>query len=130
MGNSNVMNTYSWTDINPIGVSYYRIKQIDFDGKYKVFDPLTLDCDARKDWIKVYPNPTSGLINIELSSGIQFEQPAIYNSVGQFVSNLSSILSHGESIYTADISFLPPGTYYLRMMVNGEWMMRPVILIR
>ena len=130
MGNSNVMNTYSWTDINPIGVSYYRIKQIDFDGKYKVFDPLTLDCDARKDWIKVYPNPTSGLINIELSSGIQFEQPAIYNGVGQFVSNLSSILSQGESIYTADISFLPPGTYYLRMMVNGEWMMRPVILIR
>ena len=34
-GNSNVLMHYSFTDTNPLqGINYYRLKQVDFDGKY------------------------------------------------------------------------------------------------
>ncbi|MFW6243399.1 MAG: hypothetical protein ACOC2W_04500, partial [bacterium] len=41
-GNSNTLLTYSIEDFNPIqGVSYYRLTQHDFDGKFEVFNPIS-----------------------------------------------------------------------------------------
>ncbi|HSV76459.1 MAG TPA: hypothetical protein VLH37_05450 [Bacteroidales bacterium] len=40
-GNSNKPLSYSFTDSQPLeGISYYRLKQTDFDGKYEYFGPV------------------------------------------------------------------------------------------
>ena len=42
-GNSSRPLHYSFTDFNPLtGVSYYRLKQTDYDGKYEYFRPLAM----------------------------------------------------------------------------------------
>ena len=42
-GNSNHIITYTWDDMNPVkGISYYRLKQTDFDGQYEYFDPVAV----------------------------------------------------------------------------------------
>jgi hypothetical protein len=39
-GHSNQIQTYSFTDENPVsGVNYYRLKQVDFDGGFEIFGP-------------------------------------------------------------------------------------------
>ena len=42
-GNSNTQIDYSWVDLNPsMGVSYYRLKQTDYDGQFEIFDPVSV----------------------------------------------------------------------------------------
>lgn len=46
-GNSNVMNTYSFTDDELKGnTSYYRLKQVDFDGATTYFEIIASSCDV------------------------------------------------------------------------------------
>jgi hypothetical protein len=129
-GNSNSHHSYSWVDMDPLGNGYYRIKQVDFDGKYKIYDPISLNCISTQNRINVYPNPSSGTINIEISSGSHLETIMVYSSLGQFAANLSISGEMNTSIFPIDISFLNPGTYYLRLLVNGEWITKPVVIIR
>ena len=42
-GNSNTQIDYSWVDSNPsVGVSYYRLKQTDYNGEFEIFDPVSV----------------------------------------------------------------------------------------
>jgi hypothetical protein len=129
-GNSNTELSYSWVDLDPINNGYYRLKQVDYDGKFKIYDPLHLSCISKQNWINLYPNPSTGTINIEISSGSHLEAIMIYSSLGQFHSNVVMNSIQGKSILPVDVSFLEPGMYYLRMLVNGEWITKPVVIIQ
>ena len=62
-GNSLKTRTYSAVDMNPYeGVSYYRLKQTDFDGKFTVSDlvPVSFTRNVEEDKgieVHVFPNP-------------------------------------------------------------------------
>ncbi len=59
-GNSNQLLEYSTYDNEPYqGVSYYRLKQTDFDGKYEYSElvPVTYLGEEKEKTIKVFPNP-------------------------------------------------------------------------
>jgi hypothetical protein len=61
--------TYKLVDAHPLlGYNYYRIKMVDIDGKFKytptrhvIFDGFNSD-----EFIKVYPNPSEGIITIDI----------------------------------------------------------------
>ncbi len=58
-GNSSVLLKYSAVDSSPYpGLSYYRLKQTDFDGKfnYSKIVPVTMDAEAE---YLLYPNPAT-----------------------------------------------------------------------
>lgn len=69
-GNSNQMLHYSYLDNDPYsGVSYYRLKQTDFDGKFK-YSKLVMVKNHEPDnpLFTIFPNPNSGEnIPIEMS---------------------------------------------------------------
>ena len=68
-GNSKVQIDYSETDYNPIhGLSYYRLKQTDRDGKlsYSEIEVVKNGIKVENSLI-VYPNPSSGTVTIEYS---------------------------------------------------------------
>ena len=63
-GNSTTLLSYSDKDVQPLeGVSYYRLKQTDFDGafEYSEIRVVSTSDDAQ---VLVYPNPSSGNVNI------------------------------------------------------------------
>ncbi len=71
--NSNEIKHYSFEDNEPMtGISYYRLKQIDFDGKYEYFGPVAVQCNRDATGILVYPNPAQNSVFIVGSS----ENPA------------------------------------------------------
>jgi len=55
-GNSNSQMSYSIIDDNPLyGVSYYRLKQTDYDGQYESFRPVSVSISSQEKTIdKVY----------------------------------------------------------------------------
>ncbi|MGB6037861.1 MAG: Calx-beta domain-containing protein, partial [Cryomorphaceae bacterium] len=71
-GNSNSLISYSDKDRNPLkGISYYRLKQVDFDGGFSYSDPVSVFNNQIEDREEVfmYPNPSAmGSVFLRLPS--------------------------------------------------------------
>lgn len=65
-GNSTQQLTYSFTDENPLkGISYYRLKQTDFNGLYQYSGWSEVSFDAPQ-MLTAYPNPSNGKFTVQL----------------------------------------------------------------
>ncbi|MDP1726564.1 MAG: SBBP repeat-containing protein [Bacteroidota bacterium] len=87
-GNSNKTITYHFTDETPLpGISYYRLKQIDFDNKFEYSKIERIDLGKTNPDITVYPNPAKDQIYIESGniSNIVGYHVKIFNLMGQQV---------------------------------------------
>lgn len=114
-GNSHRVLDYKTIDESPfMGLSYYRLKQTDFNGEFEYSAVKVVYFDHQnKQEIIIYPNPATENITIEgLSS--QVNQIEIYNMLGQEVSSFVAIIQSSESYLQLDISLLKPGIYYLK----------------
>lgn len=129
-GNTNTLQSYSFTDQDPLEESYYRIKQVDYNGVFEIFDPLYLTCTYSNRGFTVYPNPTNGLIHLRIDPASTVHNIEVVNSLGKVVyqTNGSDITDTG--IISIDLSIMPSGTYYIRALMNEEWITEPVIVIK
>jgi len=66
-GNSSDLLHYSFIDFNPFRpISYYRLKQTDFDAKYMYSDVICLITNEKTEKsIMIYPNPASEFIVVD-----------------------------------------------------------------
>ncbi len=68
-GNSANLLTYAATDANPyVGLSYYRLKQTDLDGKFVYFPIKAVNSDKQAVAASLFPNPVS--LNGQLQLGL------------------------------------------------------------
>jgi hypothetical protein len=74
---------------------------------------------AIADAVKLYPNPTSNILNIEVPSFVSFESATVYNSVGQKV-----IVT---SIQNIDVSMLSNGVYFINIETSAATVHRKFI---
>ena len=86
-GNSNKVLNYHKRDIQPLeGISYYRLKQTDYDGSYEYSYIVSVKMDNRTNVsdILLYPNPNNGRFNIQHAgeSNLLFK---IYDMHGRMV---------------------------------------------
>ncbi|MDX1907207.1 MAG: hypothetical protein SF053_09255 [Bacteroidia bacterium] len=57
-GNSQTRQTYTFTDVRPLpGANYYRLRQVDFDGRFEYSAIRELYMGAENTAIRVFPNP-------------------------------------------------------------------------
>lgn len=58
--NTESLQQYSFTDVNPIsGSNYYRLKAVDLDGSFEYFNIVFAQIKADKQ-LNIYPNPSDG----------------------------------------------------------------------
>jgi hypothetical protein len=103
---------YDFMDKMPFGISYYRLRQIDNDGKATFSNIVNIVMEGKTS-LSVYPNPAGDDLTvqyngdaIDLSSGTHdFE---IFNIVGQ------SVLQ-GKIRQSVDVSRLAAGTYIVKV---------------
>ncbi|MCB0409143.1 MAG: T9SS type A sorting domain-containing protein [Flavobacteriales bacterium] len=82
-GNSNSSITYNEVDEVPLsGISYYRLKQTDFNGEFSYSDIESVSFDSENNII-IYPNPVKDLLVIKNICEDCFIN--IYNSNGQLI---------------------------------------------
>jgi len=87
-GNSNQLNEYSFEDDMPsTGANYYRLRSVDFDGKFENSKIIKVEFNASADKIRLYPNPvTDGTFSVRTSFARQEgDKVMIYNNVGMLV---------------------------------------------
>jgi len=122
-GNSTTVKKYSKLDQEPLkGISYYRLKQIDLDGKFSYSQ--TRSVTFPKEVIPLFnkftasPNPALNSITIELVGSITDNVIDIFTLQGKSLAKEISIIKINDLSYSIDISKLVRGSYILS--VNGD----------
>jgi hypothetical protein len=69
-GNTNKLTAYSFVDFaaSKQAIRYYRLKMVDFDGKYKYSNTIKIADENSSNEVVVYPNPTTEKISITNSN--------------------------------------------------------------
>ena len=59
-GNSQLLQEYTYLHQHPaLGINYYRLRQIDYDGNIDFSEVISIDLGESEDWnFEVYPNPS------------------------------------------------------------------------
>jgi hypothetical protein len=102
---------YDFTDKAPFSVSYYRLRQIDNDGKETLSKIVSLSNTA-KSFLKVYPNPATDVLTVEFTKGIGTTEKA---TTFEVINVLGQIILRGPLNQSVDVSSLPNGTYIVRL---------------
>jgi len=88
--------------------------------------PLTnIAGHIQSEEIQVYPNPTTGIINIILPDEPRNFSVAIYNNQGKELKRFSE---ENGNIISADLSQYGSGIYFIRVMDNGRSSVKKVVL--
>ncbi|HOG20547.1 MAG TPA: T9SS type A sorting domain-containing protein, partial [Salinivirgaceae bacterium] len=118
-GSSTQAIDYAYTDDTPIaGTNYYRLKQVDFNGLYSYSKVVSVTSDRENgplESIIVYPNPTTGLVNIIVPGGDENIHISLYNYNGALLLEYR----HDPSNTIIDLSQYASGLYMLKIS-NGE----------
>ena len=96
---------------NENGVLYYRLKQMDIDGKFEYSKIIVVRSEGKKNSVVVYPNPSNGLYTIVLDEKAEIEQISLMTVTGQ---SIDVNISNNQ----LDLTNEAAGVYFLQ--VNGE----------
>jgi hypothetical protein len=119
-GSSNTPIDYQLTTINQKD-GYYRLRQIDFDGKYS-YSPVVFVEGV--NITKVYPNPNNGTFTISVGKE-DLDLPArLLNPQG-----VESPLTSEGGTYRVGKD-LPSGVYFLHTTVAGKTKITKVVVSR
>ncbi|NUM30984.1 MAG: T9SS type A sorting domain-containing protein [Bacteroidetes bacterium] len=120
-GNSLQNIEYTTEDANPLKspVIYYRLKQVDFDGKISYSKPVKVLKNynpKNNNLISIYPNPVSDVFNCNIYTEIEEEiEYKIYDMCGKQCVAQKILLKPGINNISQDISSLSKGIYTLEI---------------
>lgn len=132
-------NTYVWQSIgasstiavSPTVTTNYTVTGLNSEGCFSKFvftqsvtvcSGLTTENDPFNT-LKIYPNPTDGLLNIEVSQVNESTSIEVYNSLGQLVNKLDLI----SSLNTIDLKQLHSGIYFVKVLIENNCIVRKII---
>lgn len=114
-GNSSSLLSYMNIDNQPYdGLSYYRLKQTDFDGKFEYSEIRSVNIQTQGNGqVEIYPNPATNQVVIKGSSD-ELEEIVLYNTLGQNVTLSINLIENNETHLVIDLSKLHSAMYYLK----------------
>jgi hypothetical protein len=117
-GNSNSLVNYSYSDkLYDSNITYYRLKQVDFDSKFEYSNIIFSDCSVNNNTDAIlYPNPCNGLLNVSVKNWYaQSIKIEILDMPGQIVWTTDLNSHDGFGILELNTNMLKPGMYFIRL---------------
>lgn len=127
-GNSNTIINYTQVDENKWnGVTYYRLKQIDFNGEEAIYGPISTSCEGNESSMTVFPNPNNGSFTIEIASDEMHNNASLLltDMTGKVISTQKVNLVVGTTQILIDNLDLQKGTYLVTLR-GADAQLKPV----
>jgi hypothetical protein len=129
-GNSNTTKDYSYTDASPYsGINYYRLKQVDKDGAFKLSQVVTVGGSSTKTFEQIYPNPVHDQLNIVLDNQARGSgRIAVYDLTGRTLQQ--ETIGKSQDVYSTAVNMknLVPGLYIVEVKVGDSYKVMQRIL--
>jgi hypothetical protein len=127
-GTSNEVLYYESTDDNPImGVSYYRLKQTDYDGQF-TYSKIVAVKNLQDLNFNIMPNPTTERLTVTFG---KVEGSTVFVMTPDYEAKIKIYNTEGKLVYkkkfdgtfykfNIDVSQLPQGMYYVNLKANNQ----------
>ncbi len=130
-GNSTSVLSYSFVDNQPAkGLNYYRLKQTDADNHFVLTPSRVVNFDdQQKGSVKYYPNPTMGILNVELTDDMRKENAVINisNAAGIMMAQLK--ISPGtNNVLPVNLAAFAKGIYFIQVKTIKENSVQRIVL--
>ncbi len=129
-GNSIKTKNYSFTDHAPAnGINYYRLKQVDYDGKSEYSKVVLVNNIIVKAGIDMTtPNPFNDQLGVSVSVKNQGAATIeLRDMLGKLHYSSNEILEAGNNKVSISTLSLPNGIYFVTVSQNGESFTQKVI---
>ncbi|MDY0083431.1 MAG: M14 family zinc carboxypeptidase [Ignavibacteriaceae bacterium] len=134
-GTTTERSAYSFKDVNPVdGKSYYRLRQIDFDGTAKIFNSVEVDFDVVREYslLQNFPNPFNPETEISFalakSDNVTLK---IYNILGsEVVTLVNEFMEAGKHTVKFNASDITSGVYLYTIKSGNFTATRKMILMK
>ncbi len=126
-GTTNEPLNYEFIDTAPLsGISYYRLKQVDFDGQHSYSDVKAVQIgNAPKGEMLVFPNPTRDLLQIRWEGDQPIDKLRFLDASGQLLS-INALINDKQA--EINLNGLPAGMYFLELLSGKERKIQQVII--
>jgi hypothetical protein len=122
-GNSNAILNYSLTDEQPLqGISYYRLKQVDFNGAYTYSDVQVVNRPTLwQNEVVVSPNPVTDAANL-LIDPLVYANPTIElrDIQGRVVKSFGKVEVRSFEQTKLNMQDVHAGLYFVYVQENGR----------
>ncbi|MBL7914975.1 MAG: T9SS type A sorting domain-containing protein [Bacteroidia bacterium] len=114
-GNSNNNIMYEIADEFPAAMTYYRLKEIDYDGAGYTSEIISIKREAKITSLQCMPNPTANNLHIQFQlENAGHASLELYNTTGKKVASLlNQQVEPAKFDIETDLHELPKGVYYL-----------------
>jgi hypothetical protein len=94
---------------------------------FQIGHQLSIEDNSKTEsLVKVYPNPSNGVFNIELENTKSIKQITVYNTLGQIVKTVST--KQAIKTYKLDLSGNSKGLYFIGIEVENTMVFKKVVL--
>jgi hypothetical protein len=116
-GNSSTLKQYSFTDNTPFYINYYRLKEVDLDGKL-TYSNILLVKIAGTNSFTILQNPVQNNLQLQVNAAqSQTNNLSIFDITGRRWKTFTA----QNGLQNVDVSLLPSGTYFIKMTAsNGQ----------
>jgi hypothetical protein len=114
---NNNIKQYSFLDDGPLAVNYYRLKEVDLNGKYAYSNILSVKI-PQTQVLNIIDNPVQNLLELQINtSSTQLN----YVTILDFAGRKLKYFNMKNGVQNIDVSFLPTGNYILQLVTtDGE----------
>jgi hypothetical protein len=126
-GTTHTLQRYTYTDKRPYnGVNYYRLKQLDTDGKFENFGPVVINNSSKTGVSlkinQVFPNPIVSNAEMKITSAKSGElRLTIISMNGEIIEKENFEVSSGSNCLPIKAArTLASGAYIFRIQMAGE----------
>jgi hypothetical protein len=130
-GNHSIETDYQTYDENPeMGLSYYRLKQTDFDGQFKVYDMVSVMMTSTASTsFDIYPNPNKGSFTISLDTPFDRTNVMVLNAMGQMVYINELVNTTGKTKTQLDLGdVLATGIYFVKVDTGKDTFIKQMVI--
>ncbi len=111
-GSSSEVQNYIYVDPFVHSGSYYRLKQVDFDGAFKHLPPVYISGISDMDTpVTIYPNPSQGAINFTMNSDRYYDVSVTDLTGKSILKTANSTLSDAQKFFSLFLPSFERGIY-------------------
>ena len=128
-GNSTNLNTYYFKDYQPlIGNNYYKLRQVDFDGKETDSKIISINITGL---ISVFPNPADRNLIIQFGENSKSDRKVnlkFVSALGKIISEQNPIINKNENQVIIENLPASNGVYYLEIIHQGTKTVKKIVV--
>ena len=129
-GNMVSQSNYSVIDAMPIdGINYYRLKQVDNDGKTTISNVVSVNLNKILiNYFTVFPNPVKNQLTVNINSKTEQKASLIITDIfGRILQTAPLQLNKGNQLQNISVSQLAVGNYNLTILFDDTKITKKIV---